>query len=80
MNRTTQSTNIKQAINELLDKGFTDKQDIYSKVVEELGVPRPTVRRVARDLRNELLQKIKILQSEVPEIEITQGKTTQSTD
>ena len=79
MNRTTQSTSIKQAINELLDKGFTDKQDIYSKVVEELGVPRPTVRRVARDLRNELLQKIKILQSEVPEIEIAQGKTTQST-
>ena len=80
MNSTTQSTSIKQAINELLDKGFTDKQDIYSKVVEELGVPRPTVRRVARDLRNELLQKIKILQSEVPEMEITQGKTAQSTD
>jgi hypothetical protein len=80
VNRTTQSTSIKQAINELLDKGLTDKQDIYSKVVEELGVPRPTVRRVARDLRNELLQKIKILQSEVPEIEISQGKTTQSSD
>lgn len=78
MNRTTQSTSIKQAINELLDKGFTDKQDIYSKVVEELGVPRPTVRRVARDLRNELLQKIKILQSEVPEMEIAAGKTTTS--
>jgi len=79
VNRTTQSTSIKQAINELLDKGFTDKQDIYSKVVEELGVPRPTVRRVARDLRNELLQKIKILQSEVPEIEISE-KTTQSSN
>ena len=77
MNRTTQSTSIKQAINELLDKGFTDKQDIYSKVVEELGVPRPTVRRVARDLRNELLQKIKILQSEVPEMDNSQTKTTQ---
>jgi hypothetical protein len=78
VNRTTQSTSIKQAINELLDKGFTDKQDIYSKVVEELGVPRPTVRRVARDLRNELVQKIKILQSEVPEIEISQEKTLSS--
>lgn len=65
MNRSTQSTNIKEAINALLDKGLTDKQDIYTKVVEELGVPRPTVRRVARDLRNELLQKIQILQSEV---------------
>jgi predicted XRE-type DNA-binding protein len=70
VNRTNQSTVIKQAINTYLEKGLTDKQDIYSKVVEELGVPRPTVRRVARDLRNELLSKIKILQSEVPQ-EIT---------
>ena len=66
MNRTNQSTTIKQAINSYLDKGLTDKQDIYSKVVEELGVPRPTVRRVARDLRNELVEKIQILQSEIP--------------
>jgi hypothetical protein len=69
VNRTNQSTVIKQAINSYLDKGLTDKQDIYSKVVEELNVPRPTVRRVARDLRNELLTKIKILQSEVPQAE-----------
>ena len=64
MNRTNQSTVIKEAINSLLDDGITDKQDLYSKVVDKLGVPRPTVRRVARDLRNELLTKIKILQSE----------------
>ena len=64
MNRTNQSTVIKEAINSLLDNGVTDKQDIYSQVVDKLGVPRPTVRRVARDLRNELLTKIKILQSE----------------
>jgi hypothetical protein len=80
VNRTTQSTNIKQAINSLLDKGLTDKQDIYTKVVEELGVPRPTVRRVARDLRNELLQKIKILQSEVPELEANSKSTAESSD
>ncbi|HMK33125.1 MAG TPA: hypothetical protein VK431_05825 [Nitrosopumilaceae archaeon] len=78
MNRSTQSTNIKQAINSLLDKGLTDKQDIYTKVVEELGVPRPTVRRVARDLRNELLQKIQILQSEIPKLGI--GNKDTSTD
>ena len=64
MNRTNQSTVIKEAIISFLDEGVTDKQDIYSKVVDKLGVPRPTVRRVARDLRNELLTKIKILQSE----------------
>jgi len=64
VNRTNQSTVIKEAINSLLDEGVTDKQDIYSKVVDKLGVPRPTVRRVARDLRTEVLTKIKILQSE----------------
>jgi len=64
VNRTNQSTVIKEAINSYLDQGLTDKQDIYSKVVNDLGVPRPTVRRVARDLRNELLEKISILQSE----------------
>ena len=64
MNRTNQSTVIKEKINSFLDKGVTSKNDIYTKVVDELGVPRPTVRRVARDLRNELLEKIKILQSD----------------
>tara|TARA_B000000460_G_C21156338_1_gene239252 strand:- start:53 stop:289 length:237 start_codon:yes stop_codon:yes gene_type:complete len=64
VNRTNQSTVIKEKINSFLDKGITSKNDIYTKVVEDLGVPRPTVRRVARDLRNELLEKIKILQSE----------------
>jgi len=66
MNRTNQSTIIKQAINSWMDKGLTDKQEIYSKVVEELGVPRPTVRRVARALRDEYIEKIKILQQEIP--------------
>ena len=64
MNRVNQSTIVKEAINTFLEKGITDKQVIYTKVVDELGVPRPTVRRVARELRNELLLKIKILQSE----------------
>ena len=64
MNRVNQSTIVKEAINTFLDKGITDKQVIYTKVVDALGVPRPPVRRVARELRNELLLKIKILQSE----------------
>jgi len=64
VNHPNQSTEIKEAINSFLDKGIKDKQDIYTKVVDELGVPRPTVRRVARDLRNELVAKVKILQSE----------------
>ena len=70
MNSTNQSTVIKEAINSLLDEGITDKQDIYSKVVDKLGVPRPTVRRVAGDFRNELLTKIKILQSKTQQTSI----------
>jgi len=70
VNRTNQSTVIKEAINSFLDDGITDKQDLYSKVVDKLGVPRPTVRRVARDFRNELLTKIKILQSETQQATI----------
>ena len=65
MNSKNQSTIIKEKINELLSPphNITDKQAIYTKV-QELGFPRPTVRRVAGELRNELLAKIKILQSE----------------
>ena len=65
MNSKNQSSIIKEKINELLSPphNITDKQVIYTKV-QELGFPRPTVRRVAGELRNELLTKIKILQSE----------------
>jgi len=55
---------IEIAIEQKLDRGIRDKQKIFSQVVEELGVPRPTVRRVARDLRNKYLDKVKILQSD----------------
>jgi len=77
VSRTNQSTIIKDAINSYLDNGISDKQDIYSKVVDELGVPRPTVRRVARDLRNELLTKIKILQSDTPTSKINKEPSTE---
>ena len=61
-----QNARIKATITSFLDRGLTDKQVIYNKVVDELGVPRPTVRRVARDLRNELVEKITLLQSTMP--------------
>ena len=64
MKAANQNAIIKEKITSLIDEGVKDKQEIYTKVVEQLGYPRPTVRRVARELRNELLTKIKILQSE----------------
>ena len=56
---------IKQAIEALLDKGMKDKSEIYSKIVEEFGIQRIDARRLVRDLRNEMMNKVKILQNEV---------------
>ena len=53
-------------VEKLLDAGIIDKQKIISTVVEQLNVPRPTVRRIIRDMREEMLKKVKILQSEIP--------------
>ena len=61
MQRTSQSTIISETIEKYIDMGMTDKSEIFTKVVEELNVPRPTVRRVARDLRDNLARKIEIL-------------------
>ena len=65
LNPTNQTLEIKKAIESCMDQGMTDKQDIYTKVVHDLNVPRPTVRRVARDLRIEMLKKIDILQARI---------------
>jgi len=64
MQKITQSYTVKEKINRLIDEGETDQNKIYSKIVEELGVPRPTVRRIVRDLKIELMQKINILSGE----------------
>ena len=64
MHTKNQNAAIKEIINRLLETDITDKQELYTKVVQETGFPRPTVRRVAAELRKELLEKIKILQSE----------------
>lgn len=48
-------------INKLIDEGMKDRTEIYTKVVENLKVPRPTVRRIASELRTELQAKVDIL-------------------
>lgn len=61
-----QSQDIKAAIKKCIsEKGMTDKQEIYSDVVKDLDVPRPTVRRVAGVLRNELKAEIAELEEKV---------------
>ena len=69
MHPKNQNAQIKEIITSLLDRTIKegvhmDKQELYTEVVQQTGHPRPTVRRVAAELRNDLLEKIKILQSE----------------
>ncbi len=59
---TTQTTIITECIEKYLEMGLTDKNEIFQKVVEELGVPRPIVKRIVSDMRNEMLRKVRILQ------------------
>ncbi len=59
------TTIIATCLEKYLDMGLTDKNEIYSKVIDELGVPRPTVRRIARDMRTEMIRKVRILQTEI---------------
>jgi len=66
MNRTNLTPIIIACIEKQLENGMTNKEEIFRKVCDELGVPKPTVRRIARDLRIEMQRKIKILQSEIP--------------
>src|SRR3990167_9715691 len=57
----SQAETIKTELLLALNGGIKDKQIIYNIVVQKTDLPRPTVRRVARDLRNDLLKKVEIL-------------------
>ena len=67
----SQSQKIETAITQHLDNGMTKKTEIYDKVVNDLAVPRPTVRRVARDLRTKLQERITILNGTPEEAKIS---------
>ena len=70
MKRTSQKDAIMRRLEYYLNKGWKDKMKIYQKVADELGVPKPTVRRVARDLRQIYAHKIMVLQSDFTAIGI----------
>ncbi len=63
-----QSKIIKDEIIKCIDDGMRNKQDIFSRVVEKLGVPRPTVRRCSKDLKAEMIAKVRILNGDLDEI------------
>lgn len=61
----TQTQFIKNKINVLLDAGEINKKRIYSMVTKETNIPRSTIRRTARQMRFELIQKLRVLCDEV---------------
>jgi hypothetical protein len=62
MMRVSQSSLIKVALDKAAgsDK-YTSKEQIITAVVDELGVPRPSVRRVKNELIEEYKQKVAVL-------------------
>lgn len=61
----TMQKQVSTMIWELLSKGITTKEVIYDIVEKELDVPRPTVRRVAREVRTELKTYLDLLSTDV---------------
>lgn len=51
-----------------LENGQRNKSQIFTNVVDNLGVPRPMVRRCSRELIAELLDKVKILTSDLERV------------
>ena len=56
---------VKSRIEHYLDKGITDKSNIYTLVVNELRVPRPSVRQIAGELKTDYAEKIKTLKQKL---------------
>lgn len=60
----TKESNIRKEIIVLINYGMNDKSKIYTEVVKNLAVPRPMVRRVARNLLADLEYKAKVLKGD----------------
>ena len=61
MRSTSQSGLIADKIMFYLNAGISNKEEILTKVVDDLKVPRPTVRRVKKDLILILQEYIRVL-------------------
>ena len=68
LNPTNQILKIKNTIKSCIGHGMIDKQGRYTKVVNDLNISRPTVRRAVGNLRVEISKKIEILQACISDI------------
>ena len=61
----SQNEVIKKEMTRLMKDGMVDKHDIFDHLHKVMGFKRPTIRRVAGDLRTELKLQLQILSSDV---------------
>ncbi len=59
----TQANEVEELMEDYMNKGMTNLSEIYTKIEQETKVPRPTIRRVARDYRIRLQNHCAILNS-----------------
>lgn len=60
--------NIKQAIEDLMNLGYTDKEEIFKQVMSQFDVDMKTVKKIARKLCKEMCNKVRVLQSSLPDL------------
>jgi hypothetical protein len=68
MSAQKQKSKIKSAIIKLLDEGCTDKTAIYKKIQSDFGVSQYEARVACKEVKLELLSKLKALQSGMIEL------------
>lgn len=56
-----QTRRIEISILKAIDDGIRNKREIFTVVVEALGVPRPSVRRTSKGLLKDLRYRVEIL-------------------
>ena len=61
----TQVQIVKKSFLKALDSGIIHKQEIYNFVAEETKTPRPTIRRIARGVRDDLQRQLDILSENI---------------
>lgn len=68
MNAQKQNSKIKFTILKLLDEGSADKNKIYKKIQNEFGISQSEARLACKEVKIELMTKLKALQSGMLEL------------
>lgn len=61
----SQNEDTKALMINLINSGMTDKSEIYTKIVNDTKLPRPTVRRIAHQLKVEVEKIHEVLSGEI---------------